>query len=93
MNLADIKVYRMTHIDNIQHVLQHGITHRNSPNQNPDFVTIGDVRLIYTRNNKTVSVDNGNFLNLIAPTIILGDYIPFYFGVKMPMLYVNAKRR
>jgi hypothetical protein len=88
MDLADIKVYRMTHIDNVAHILENGITHRNSPNHNPNFVAIGDISLIHTRDNKQVTVDNGDFLDFDAPTITLGDFIPFYFGIKMPMLYV-----
>jgi len=88
MDLAEIKIYRMTHIDNIPHLLQNGITHRNSPNHNPNYITIGDTSLINKRDTKPVSVDNGNFLDFDAPTINLCDYIPFYFGVKMPMLYV-----
>ena len=88
MDLAEIKVYRMTHIDNIEHVLQNGITHRNSPNHILNYITIGDISLINTRDTKQVTVDNGDFLDLDASTIILGDFIPFYFGVKMPMLYV-----
>ncbi len=88
MNLKDVNLYRMTHIDNIPHILQYGITHKNSPNANPNFVSIGDVSLINTRDQKQVTVDNGDFLNLGAPLITLGDYIPFYFGVRMPMLYV-----
>ena len=75
MNLDDIRIYRMIHIKNIPHILQNGITHKNSANRNPDFITIGDVSLIATRSSKQVSVNNG-------------DFIPFYFGVKMPMLYV-----
>jgi ssDNA thymidine ADP-ribosyltransferase, DarT len=88
MDLAEIKVYRITHIDNMPHILQNGITHRNSPNHNPNFVAIGDISLINTRDNKQITVDNGDFLNFDAPTITLGNFIPFYFGVKMPMLYV-----
>jgi len=88
MNLEQIKVYRMTHIDNIPHILRHGITHKKSLNSNPNFVTIGDISLIDTRNSKQVKVDNGNFFNFDAPLITLGDFIPFYFGIKMPMLYV-----
>lgn len=88
MVLKDIKAYRMTHIDNIPHILQYGITHSNSPNRNSNFVTIGDISLINTRDNKQVKVDNGDFLNNDAPSIILGNFIPFYFGIKMPMLYV-----
>ncbi len=88
MDLAQIKVYRMTHIDNVPYILQHGITHKNSISSNPDFITIGDVSLINTRTSKQVSVDNGDFSNFGAPSIVLGDFIPFYFGIKMPMLYV-----
>ncbi len=78
----------MTHIENIPHILQYGVTQKNSLNKNPNFVNIGDVSLIDTRSTKTVSVDNGDLLNFDVPTIVLGDFIPFYFGVKMPMLYV-----
>lgn len=88
MNLTDIKVYRLTHIDNISHILKYGITHRNSPNHNPNYLSIGDSSLIHTRDHKHVTVDNGDYLDFDAPEIILGQYIPFYFGVKMPMLYV-----
>lgn len=88
MNLAEINVYRMIHIDNIPHVLQNGITHKNSLNRNFKFVTIGDISLIDTRSSKQVSVDNGNFSGYGTPLITLGDFIPFYFGIKMPMLYV-----
>lgn len=88
MELEQIMLYRMTHIENIPHILKNGITHKNSLNRNPNFVNIGDVSLIDTRSTKTTSVDNGDFLNSDVPTIVLGDFIPFYFGVKMPMLYV-----
>lgn len=88
MELNQIAIYRMTHIENIPHVLKHGITHKNSPNKNAKFVTIGDVSLIDVRAAKIVQVDNGDFQNINAETIILGDFIPFYFGTRMPMLYV-----
>ncbi len=88
MELEKIHVYRMTHMDNIPDILLNGITHKNSPNSNPDFISIGDVSLIDTRSTKQVIVDNGEPFNFNAPTIVLGDYIPFYFGIKMPMLYV-----
>lgn len=70
----------MTHIDNIPHILQYGIVHRSSPNRSPCFVSIGDKSLIDYRNTKSVFVG--------SKTIVLGDFIPFYFGVRMPMLYV-----
>lgn len=88
MELGSIKVYRMTHIQNIPHILKNGITHKSSSKANKDYVNIGDISLIDTRQNKTVSIDNGDLLNYGAPTIVLGNFVPFYFGIKMPMLYV-----
>ena len=83
-----INLYRMTHIVNVPHILANGITHKDSPNFNRDYLTIGDLSLIDNRNSKTVVVDNGNFNKRDAEVITLGNYIPFYFGVRMPMLYV-----
>jgi ssDNA thymidine ADP-ribosyltransferase, DarT len=88
MNLEQINVYRITHIDNIPHILEYGITHKNSPNANPNFINIGDVSLIDTRSAKYVKIDNGDFTNNDCSKVLLGDFIPFYFGVKMPMMYV-----
>lgn len=75
--LDKIYLLRMTHIENIPHIIQCGITHSTSTNANPNFKPIGDNSLISTRNNYTL--DNGK---------LLGEYIPFYFGVRTPMLYV-----
>jgi len=79
-DLNKIYLYRMTHIENIPYILQHGITHINSKNATPDYIAIGDKRLISRRHQ--IIIPNGR---------ILGDYIPFYFGVCMPMLYVIQK--
>jgi len=76
-DLNKIYLFRMTHIENVPHILQNGITHSTSMNSNPDFVPIGDKSLINTRND--FKLDNGR---------LLGEYIPFYFGVRTPMLYV-----
>ena len=70
----------MTHIANVPHILLHGITHRNSPYANPNFTPIGDPNLISTRDN--FQLENGR---------LLGEYIPFYFGARTPMLYVIQK--
>jgi hypothetical protein len=77
----------MTHIGNIPHILANGITHKSSPNANRDYLPIGDVSLINTRATKQVNISNGNRSQSFG-TITLGDFIPFYFGVRMPMLYV-----
>ena len=76
-DFSRIFLYRMTHIENIPHILQRGITHISSPNVNNNYVPIGDGSLIARRD--AFSVGNGR---------MLGSYIPFYFGTRMPMLYV-----
>lgn len=77
VDLRKIYLYRMTHIDNVPDILVHGITHKTSPHANSNFTPIGDPSLISTRNG--VELDNGR---------TLGEYVPFYFGTRMPMLYV-----
>lgn len=76
-DFAKIYLFRMTHIENIPHIFQFGITHLNSSNSNHNFVPIGDSSLINKRNEYIL--ENGRRL---------GEYIPFYFGGRMPMLYV-----
>lgn len=68
--------YRITHIDNIPHILKYGIVREDSPNKNPNYVPIGDPSLIEARKNKYYN-----------PRIPKGA-IPFYFGPRSPMLYV-----
>ena len=80
MTLDDIHLYRMTHIGNIPHILSYGIVHKSSPNADPNYIPIGDVSLIDYRTTRSVNVD--------GQQIVLGDFIPFYFGVRMPMLIV-----
>lgn len=75
-DLNRIRLYRMTHIDNIPHILNHGLTHSSSVNSNPNYKSIGDSSIIEERNGKQV---------LERP---LSAGIPFYFGFRMPMLYV-----
>lgn len=73
-------LYRMTHIDNMPHILKHGITHKSSNNANPNYVAIGNTSIIDKRGNICVNTSNGNMVRI-------GDYIPFYFYARMPMLY------
>ncbi len=79
-DLSKIYLYKMTHIDNVAHMLTKGITHKNSANANPLFTPIGDPSLISTR--RSFVLNNGR---------LLGEYIPFYFGMRTPMLYVIQK--
>ena len=70
----------MTHIENIPHIIDNGITHKNSVNSNSNYKAIGDNSLISTR------------ASYIMPNNdVLGEYIPFYLGVRTPMLYVIQK--
>ena len=82
----------MTHVDNIPHVLLHGITHKNSPNSNPSYQPIGDTSLINHRDGREVMITNGKTIEFGWPNMItLGEFIPFYFGFRTPMLYVIQK--
>lgn len=80
---------RMVHIKNIPHILVHGITLRGSEQANKDYIPIGDSSLIVSRSEW--KIPNTDYY--------LGDYIPFYFGPRTPMLYEiqhgfnNVKRR
>jgi len=85
-NINDIEIYRITHIDNVPHILENGITHKDSFKNNPNYINIGDKSLISTRSSKIIAVSNGE--HKIVKEINLGDFIPFYFSVRMPMLYV-----
>lgn len=77
LDLSKIYLFRMTNIENILPILQNGITHATSVNANPHFTPLGDSGLISTRNNFLLNNNRR-----------LGDYIPFYFGIRTPMLYV-----
>lgn len=88
-NNNDIIIYRMTHIENIPHILENGITHKKSTNSNPSYINIGDLSLIGNRENRIVHIDNGDFSDSNHESIKLGDFTPFYFGIRMPMLYTT----
>jgi hypothetical protein len=70
----------MTHIENVPHILEYGVTHASSVNANLNYKVIGDSSIIGSRND--FILPNGRKL---------GSYIPFYFGARMPMLYVIQK--
>lgn len=74
-------IYRITHYKNLPFILQNGIHCPNSNIQDPNFIQIGFPSLINQRNERPVPVE---------PFGTLADYVPFYFTVKSPMLYVIA---
>lgn len=75
--MTNLYLYRMTHIENIPHILRYGITHQDSANSNKNYVSIGDGSLIAKREHI-----------ILSETKRLGEFIPFYFGTRMPMLFV-----
>ena len=72
-----IWLYRITHIRNLPHILQHGLVTEASPQANPNFVRIGDTSLIDYRKNLPAPESVGG---------LLSDYIPFYLAPRSPML-------
>jgi hypothetical protein len=70
--------YRITHIDNLPHILDHGILNKNHPKASDGYIQIGHPEIIDVRSTTKVKIENyGN----------IGDYVPFYFTPKSIMLY------
>lgn len=68
--------FRILHIDNMPHVMKYGLVHNDSPFARDSFVPIGDMFVMDARSTK--QLPDGSFLS---------EYIPFYFGLRSPMLY------
>lgn len=68
--------FRLTHIDNIQYILSHGLVRSVSTLRDENYVPIGDVQVIQIRKDRKYH------------GYCLSDYMPFYFGPRSPMLYV-----
>lgn len=78
---AQIWLYRTTHIENLPHILRHGLVIASSPSADPNFRPIGDQSLIGVR--KDLDAPN-------PPGGKFSEYIPFYLGHRSPMLYQIA---
>jgi hypothetical protein len=76
-----IWLYRMTHVDNLAHILQHGLVVAGHPEADPQYRIIGDHGLIRYRKELTAPDPPGGKFS---------DYIPFYLGLRSPMLYQIA---
>lgn len=74
-------LFRITHINNLPWLLANGLHCSNGNVADPNFVAIGNPDLISKRTHWRVP---------IAPGGTLGDYVPFYFTPKSPML-LNIK--
>lgn len=73
-------IFRIMALNNLAHVLEHGIACRNCHHltQQPNFITIGEDDIITRRDERQV---------LCAPFGVLADYVPFYLAPRSPMLY------
>ena len=74
-------IFRITHIDNIPWIIEHGIHCRNSETFDPNYVNIGNEEIINRRAVRQVPIHPGG---------VLSDYVPFYFTPFSPML-LNIK--
>lgn len=73
-----IPIFRMTHISNIEYILNNGMWAMNSGIQDLTFTPIGNTDIINKRKDYAVKA--------IPPGGVLGDYVPFYFDGHSPML-------
>lgn len=71
-------IFRITHRDNVRHLLENGTYCASSEVRDPSFVTIGNEGLIRRRPSRVVPV---------GPGASLADYVPFYVTPYSPMLY------
>jgi hypothetical protein len=78
LTLANALIFRITHRDNVPHIMANGLHCQSSAVVNPNFVSIGSSDIIGKRASRTVEVDPGG---------LLVNYVPFYFTPCTPMLY------
>ncbi len=71
-------IFRITHVENVAWILEHGLHAQSSNVLDPNFVGIGLEGLIERRKTRQVEV---------APFGVLADYIPFYFTPYSIMMY------
>ncbi len=78
INVNKAFCFRITHRDNLPHILTHGVLTKNHPNADPNFVSIGNLEIIDVRSTTSVRIQGlGN----------IGDYVPFYFTPRSLMLF------
>ena len=74
----NVRLFRITHKNNLAHILQFGICNKSHTDANPDYVPIGNYNVIGRRTEHIVDIAGyGN----------VGDYVPFYFTPLSVMLY------
>jgi hypothetical protein len=78
LNPEEARIFRITHIDNVPWILEHGLHCKSSKTQDHNFVPIGLPDLIAKRASRPVRIPPGGFLC---------DYVPFYFTPWSIMMY------
>lgn len=70
--------YRITHRDNLVHVLEHGLVSKDHVKADGNFVSIGNLEIIDVRSTTEVDIDGYGFI---------GEYVPFYLTPRSIMLF------
>lgn len=71
-------IFRVTHIDNLPWILDHGLNCQSAGLEDPNFVSIGNLDLIQRRRSRRIPIPPGGTLS---------DYVNFYFTPYSPMMY------
>ena len=71
-------IFRITHVDNVPWILDHGLHCYNSEISDSNYIEIGNPELIAKREHRVVPIPPGG---------VLSNYVPFYFTPFSPMLY------
>jgi ssDNA thymidine ADP-ribosyltransferase, DarT len=78
MDIDDIWVFRIIHIQNLATDLKSGLYAKNNAPSNSNRIVIGHKEIIEERDYRPVKCH---------PSTVVNDYVPFYFSVRTPMLY------
>ncbi|MEI6091042.1 MAG: DUF4433 domain-containing protein [bacterium] len=83
MDISNIYIFRITHINNLDYILKLGkITKYSSNESDPNYLGIGERELIQLREDHRITTINSN--KIYCPS---NDFLPFYFWYKSVMLY------
>jgi len=79
-----VRIVRLMHIDNLSICLQRGGMHapNNAPADGLIYRTIHNIEIQQQRQSRHIPCGPGGTIH---------DYVPFYFGVRSPMLYQLCK--
>ncbi len=82
-------ILRIVHINNLSTIIKNGVLcAKNHAPSNQAYEPIHDEGVQGYRGTFAMPVDHLSD----CPSTCLHDYVPFYFGPRSPMLYVNSKR-